>query len=848
MALASIFVFRPVLAAASALLVLGESDRTVPAIFAARATTPPHLDGRLDDTVWGDAPSSDAFTQKYPDEGAPPTERTSVRVLYDDHSLYVGVRCEQVKTPILRRLTRRDREVEADRITVDVGSRGDGMTAYHFGVNAEGVLSDGIHFNDTEFTSNWDENWEGVTSSDDRGWSAELRIPLRILRFEALPIQAWGFNVRRFITLRQEIAEWSFVPRAEAGVVSRLGRLQNLSGLTPRHGIEVRPFVVGKVTHLDPGLGPRTGYGAGYSAGLDAKWHVGQDMTLDMTFNPDFGQVEADQVVLNLTTTEQFFPEKRPFFLEGIETFATPKEVLYTRRIGRPPDGLALLPQEIFADLPAPSIIYGAAKLVGRPTRLLTVGAISAMTGRNAVPVREASGVVVDRTAVPMSSYQVLRLRLDATDNGHIGLVATAVNRFERSGDYPALGAPGAPDERRLCPGGAEVSPGGRCFHDAYVAALDGRARSRSGDYVIRGMALGSLTSNGPARTFRDGTVIRAGDADVELNFSAAKDGGRRWLWSVGSNMTGRRFDRNELGFMRRQNDWWVNGDVSYRVLDPGPTVLETRSWLEVRQGVNLDGLLLARSTHASTFVKLAGFWTFFAGVGYAAPRFDDREVGDGTALERAGAWRLDVEAGTDPRRRVVVGLEGNAQRLTNGAAFNAGAALTVRTLPQLDLELLGEASTTYGEPRFAGRDGTTGEPRFGDLRAATVGATLRATYTFTPRLTLQTYAQVFLSSVRYSDFTSPPPTGPGSTVRLADLSPAAAPTTNPDFQSGVLNVSVVLRWEYRLGSTAFLVYTRSQAPTTDLPPGGEPRLDLGAVPRGPAADAVLLKLSYWWG
>ena len=203
--------------------------------------------------VWRAAVPSDGFTQHYPDEGAAPSERTEVRVLYDDKNLYVGIDCEQIHSPIVRRLQRRDGSLPSDGVWIDIDSRNDGVSAYHFSINAAGALLDGIHYNDTDFSADWDAIWEAKVATTERGYSVEFRIPLSTLRFTALPVQSWGFQVRRFIDARQETDDWAFFPRSAAGVVPYFGRLDDLVGLPPPGRFELRPFVLGKLEHRAAG-------------------------------------------------------------------------------------------------------------------------------------------------------------------------------------------------------------------------------------------------------------------------------------------------------------------------------------------------------------------------------------------------------------------------------------------------------------------------------------------------------------------------------------------------------------------------------------------------------------------
>jgi hypothetical protein len=191
------------------------------------------------------------------------------------------------------------------------------------------------------------------------------------------------------------------------------------------------------------------------------------------------------------------------------------------------------------------------------------------------------------------------------------------------------------------------------------------------------------------------------------------------------------------------------------------------------------------------------------------------------------------------------------SEALANGGvSVNASGGITVRALAQLDFELLPTLTYNRGEPRFVAAGPLAGQYLFGHLTAGSVGTTLRATYTFSPRLTLQAYSQLFLASGHYSGFLAyqSDPSGRRPIVHLGDLRPAQPPSSNPDFEQGALDVNVVLRWEWRLGSLLYFVYIRSQVPNVSLAPGEVGTLDVGALKRAPAGDQLILKLSYWWG
>lgn len=827
-----------------------------PRLHAARAAQPPLLDGHLDDTVWTAAVPSDAFTQHYPDEGMPPSEPTRLRVLYDDDALYVGIDCTQLRSPIVRRLMRRDRELPSDGVWVDIDSRRDGVSAFHFGVNAAGVLNDGIHFNDVDFSRDWDGNWQAKVAMTDHGYSVEIRIPLHELRFDALPAQEWGFQVRRFIDARQETDDWSFFPRSSAGVVSNFGRLLDLVDLRPGHPVELLPFGLARARHRDPDDVNRLAHGAdaAFSAGLDAKAHLSHELTLDLTVNPDFGQVEADTLVLNLSTYETFFPEKRPFFLEGIDTFTTMRTMLYTRRIGRQPAAPALNAGELLVDTPDPSRIWGAAKLVGRIGGRTTIGAISALTAENSAAVQgsDAAGAPVrtPRLADPLTSYNVLRLRQGLGQHSDAGALFTATNRFEPAGS--------------VCPSTAAPSPSGRCLDDAYTGSLDARWRSPAGDYLIAGQAVASLLARGPARAQPDGIPVAAGVPSGGATLWTTKQGGPHWLWSLWQNLSGRQLELNDLGYLDRKNDYTANLDLGYRTIQPWRSTLETRTTLQLRYRRSLDGLDLYNAVELNTVWTAANFWSYYVEVHYRGRTFDDRETGDGAALERAGLVGVEGSAQSDPRRRVVAYLFGQAHRLSDGYHFEAHGQITFRLRPQLDLDLLPAVVYQSGEPRFiastAPAASDPGGPvgyTFGRQRARNVGATARASYTFTPELSLQAYAQLFLVTKQYSDLSTFVATAPRARIYLSALTPLSPSTTppplpapaDPDVQQAALNVNVVLRWEYRPGATLYLVYTRAQTPPLTVTPGAEASLDLRPILRGSGAtDVLMLKLSYWWG
>jgi uncharacterized protein DUF5916 len=849
-----------IIGATSTATTAAETSSVGPHLLALRIRDQIDLDGKLDEPAWSIAPATDAFTQKFPNEGSAPSEKTTLRVIYDDHALYVGFECEQLRAPVAERLTRRGRRVESDWVSIDIGTRRDRKSAFEFIVNASGVLNDGLRFNDVENSQEWDENWDARTQLTAEGWTAEIMIPFRILRFDSLPLQAWDFEARRYISVRQETDEWAFIPRDVAGEVSHYGVLDGLENLESETPLEIRPFLLGGIRRRDAVEGQVVGGASGsFSTGGDLKWHPTQALTLDATFNPDFAQVEADQVVLNLTKFETFYPERRPFFLEGLDTLATPMQLLYTRRIGRVPDTPALRDfppfRERLVDYPSPTPIYGAAKLTGRFSDRWAIGAVQAITGRNDIEAQLGDGTRARRLADPLTSYSFVRLRRDLGDNGDLGITGAATVRDEPTGLYPRFSDAGA--QLQLCPSGHTYVPGSRCLNNAYVTAADWRLRWGGGDWVTGGQAAASTLQGGPPRLVLDGTINHPGDLGYGIIGYLNKEGGEHWVGALSAEYNNRKLDVNDLGFDRRANNWRWRIDLEYRDLKPWWIFLERHAKFEYFARYNIDGVNIGSGYQLNFEGKLDNFWWFFTEIHWRPKWYDDREVGDGTALQRAGLIGYELEMASDPTKLVSFKMETQTQWLVDGFNFSGAGGVVIRLHPQLDLEVLPSARYTYGEPRFIGNGPEAGEYIFGDLRAKAYGATLRATYTFTPRLTLQAYAQLFLASEHYSRYTSyrSDPAGPRPIVYLSDLSrtdqvPALTLTgrSNPDLEEGVLNMNVILRWEFELGSTLFLVYTRSQVPSVLLRPDEAATLTFRALGRSPAADAVLVKIAYWFG
>ncbi len=802
----------------------------VVAIAPMRVTTSPHLDGRLDDAAWASAVEFSAFIQKNPDAGGPGSEPTSLRIVYDDQALWIGIACTQQHSRIVRRLTRRDREVDSDRVEVDLDSRSTGRDAFHFGVNAAGVLVDALRYNDTEINPDWDENWEAQVAETPTGWSAEIRMPFRVLRYARAGGKPWGIQVRRFISVRQEIDELAPIPRGEAGETSRYGTLGPFEVLPGASSLEVRPFALTSIARMpDHTSSPRA------TIGGDLKWHITPTLTANISVNPDFAQVEADQQVLNLSTYETYYPEKRPFFLEGAELFAAPIQVLYTRRIGHVPDAPALAEGEVARAAPEPARLWTAGKLTGTLGADTQMVALGAVTGADRVTTDDALGSH-DRIADPWTGYAAFRVRRGLGERGYVGAFATAVTPFERDG-YARLGG------GVLCPDGNTVVIGARCTHDALVGGIDGRWRSASGAYIAEADVAGSEIHGGPPRTQRDGIVIASGDASPQARVRLAKEGNGP-VFDITTEAAGRRFDINDAGYLERANFIHTDESVGWRDSTPGDVVRESTTQLEYFYWRNWRGERISGGYQLNTHLTFANYWSLFTELHWRPAHFDDREVGDGTSLQRSGQLGWELSIASDPRKRVIASWSQSTYFLAHGPMYTGDGDVTIHALPQFDIELLPSVLVARGEDRYVLTD-PNGDHVFGRQFAFAAGVTLRTTYTFTPRATLQAYGQLFGESVAYRDFATAP--AAARAVLIDKLAPTAAPGDTTSTSRAILNASVVFRWEWRLGSTLYAVYSRTQGAARAYG-----SLDGAPIPwsSGVAAASTqvfLVKLSYWW-
>jgi len=790
------------------LTLAGDNPRS---IRATRTSEAPKIDGYITDDVWLDVEPTKDFLQQNPDEGKPASEPTEIYVLYDDEAIYFGCfMYDSNPTKIVARRTRRDSEVESDYISIRIDSFHDHQTAFEFTVNASGSKTDILIYNDKKDEDpSWDVVWEVRTQLLSNGWSAEVKIPFHVLRFSEKSEREWGINFIRTISRKQERDFWALIGRTESGFVSRFGHLRGLDDISPPARLELLPFVVGSEAFTPESASNPDGKDFLSNGGLDLKYGLSGYLTLDLALNPDFGQVEADPEVLNLTIFETFFPEKRPFFIEGSQVlrFTTfggmfGPGLFYSRRIGRGLKGEVSSPAGGFLlDEPGSTTILGAAKITGKTPGGLAVGVLEALTQEENATLVDSTGHRSSQIVEPFAYYNVVRLKQDIWDNSNVGGIVTSVAKQHR--------------------------------RPAFVAGIDWDLKFRQSTYVIDGFIAGSHATN---------------DSDERITGSAGKfkiekAAGRHWLWDASVDYTTKKYHPNDVGFFFRPNDFGANGELRYREEKPGKIFRRYIAGLGYHVRMNFDGVNLFRQVNWFGRVQFLNYWQIVVGGNYDAGLFDDLESRGHGLYRRPEVYELSFEVESDPRLPIVGELEFGYRGDQRGSrGFVAELGTLIRPLSWIDVSFSTSFSSVRDKEAWFANEPNPADPSrvaslFGDRDTEEFDLTLRSTVTFTRELTLQVYAQVFLAKGHYDN--SRRLVGPKDFVPFQYSS-------NPDFNRKFLNTNVVLRWEYLPGSTLFLVW--SQART------GEGSNYFSSFAQNfrdtfkvPSENVLLLKLSYWW-
>ena len=863
------------------------------------------VDGRLGEPAWEGAAVVRRFVQGEPVEGAPAEQPTEVRILFDDEAIYVGaLMTEPDPSRIARQLVRRDDRGQADYFEVMFDPNQDRRTGYLFRVSAAGVQRDSYLHSDNQEDDSWDAVWESEVELLEDGWSVEMRIPWSQIRYEpSTEPQTWGINFARWRLDAAERTYYALIPRAQHGRVSFFETISGVEAPQSLRRIELRPYTLarghrGPATAGDPFF---DGAEADAQVGVDLRYGLGSAFTLDATINPDFGQVELDPAVINLSAFETFFPERRPFFVEDARildfTLAGRQNLLfYSRRIGREPQGRR--PDEAtFTTEPEQTTILGAAKLTGRTTGGLSVGALAAVTGEEeGRAFFPGDGLADDRIedylAEPRGQYGVVRAQQDLRDGATtVGGIVTAMGR-----DLPADGS-------------FDFLPS-----QAFSAGIDFEHMWGDREWALTGFVAGSLVRGDSAALIRiqrssnhyfqrpdsDFTVdsSRTSLAGAEWRLEFERRSGEHWTGSIWAGEVTPGFEINDFGYSRSTERLDAGGRVSYREIQPGPVFRDYNISLWTYHNWRHDALDDAFSmdswgaahkaggVNLSTRGTLNNFWGGSVDLSYTPETLDDGGTRGGPLMVDPN--RVGIRTRVNSDRRKAISLDGNLNYDVGpgGTALRGGLGVTARPSPRWELGLepgfnvhddRDQYVTSVDDASFAPTYGR--RYLFGELERRSFSLETRMNVTFTRNLTLQLFAQPLLEAGHYTaykqlaeagtyDFLAMEPgtatDGDGDGVpeacdaamcaldgyRWLDFDGDGAPDNafrDRDFNVVSLLGNAVLRWEYRPGSTIFLVwqqrrgdrrafgdfdFARDRADMLDLQPD----------------NVFIIKVNYWLG
>jgi hypothetical protein len=802
------------------------------------------VSGELSDDVWRTAKPVDAFVQREPHEGGEPSQRTEFRVAYDSATLYIKVRAEDKDAArIVSYLTRRDGDSPSDWIRVVIDSYHDKRTAFEFAVNPAGVKQDRYWFNDNNSDDGWDAVWDVKVSRDERGWTAEFHIPFSQLRFTPNGSNTFGFAVSRQIGRLNETVTWPLLARSATGYVSSFGELDNLSLTGSPKRLEMLPYTVANLARQRPAGNPLVRPSdPGAAFGMDLKYALTPGLTLTTTINPDFGQVEADPAVVNLSAFETFFNERRPFFVEGSGMFRFdsdcmdgPCQLFYSRRIGRQPQSSGDLPSGdgIYSDAPAQTTILGAGKLTGRVGKY-SVGVLSALT-------REEVATVLDPTheytqaVEPVTSYSIGRVRREFANQSSFGVLMTATKRQETDGT-------------RLLPGGSYTGGADwdlrfktRYALTGYLAAsrVDGDADAI--DAIERNSRHYFQRPDAESFEIEPGATSLSGASG---RVRVSKIGGQRTRFNSEYGFKSPGFDLSDTGFLRRADERWTANWFQVRSETPNKWFRSRYLNFNYWSVWNYDGNRLFSGGNINASVTWRNNWSMGGGYGMQPMGFDDRLTRGGPGGYSEGFDNFWSWVNSDTRRRVSANIFNGGGRNGVGSWFHDHELeLTFRPMSAVTVTSGLRINRALNETQWIELITDTRDHYvFGRIDQTTVALTERLNYTMTPNLSLQLYGEPFVSAGRYDRFKEL------ANGRTLDYQARYAPfpyTGTPDFNVKSFRTTNVLRWEYKPGSTLFVVW--QQARENDVVPvgfrfGRDMHDIFGVSPK----NVFLVKLAYW--
>ena len=801
------------------------------------------IDGLLNDEAWDSVPWASSFIEFMPDEGSSPGQETAFKILYDANYLYAAFRCfDTDPSKIEKRLSRRD-GFEGDWVELALGSYGDMRTAFSFTGTVAGVKGDEFITNNGK---NWDRNWNPIwyykAKVDEKGWSAEFKIPLSQLRFGKESEQVWGLQVKRYLFRNDERSLWQRIPLDAGGYVSEFGLLKGLSYLQSQRQLEIQPYSVIQFDSYEQEVGNpfQPGNDFKLNGGLDAKIGVTNDLTLDLTINPDFGQVEADPAALALDGFQVFFQEQRPFFVENKNIFeyglgTGNDNLFYSRRIGRSPQADATTEDGEFVNQPQNTKILGAAKFSGKTKKGLSIGVLETVTSREYAAIYNTEKGEREEVVEPLTNYFVGRVQQDFNaGNSFIGGIVTATHR--------------------------KLEPNLSFLHkQAYGWGLDFRHSWKERTYFLEGNVIGSHIAGSAAsieETQSDiGHLFQRTDAShlsLDSNRTSltgtggrlafGKSGSGNWEYSIGADWKSPELELNAIGFLRQADAIGQTSQISYKLLKSTPRLRRFSSRLEQVSKYDFQGNFNRLRFENNTDINFKNNSWMNIGFGYQPISYDTRALRGGPRFRNSQEVFSYLFAGTDGRKKLKVFggivLGGAAQKQYSFSVVRGGMSYQPTNAFQISLEP--EYKINTSQAQYVSTVSFNGIDRYilGNLKQHTLSASLRFNYSINPNMTIQYYGQPFISKGRYaslnrvknsmaanlndrfmtfkSDEISYDPVTEMYSIDENTDAIMDYEVEDPDFLFVQYRSNLVFRWEYLPGSEVFLVWSHGTSDSGD--------------------------------
>jgi hypothetical protein len=848
-------------------------------IKAIKVDQPITVDGILDESIWVNNPGFDSFIQRDPKEGTQPTEKTTIKFAYDENSLYVAAKMQDSSPDsIMARLVRRDEWVDCDNIMLCLDPYHDKRSGYYFALNAAGTQLDGVLYNDSWDDDSWDGVWEGKVYRNGDGWTAEMKIPFSQMRFNQSDEMVWGVNFRRIIGRKNEEDFLVFIPKNESGFVSHFATLNGFENVQAGGQLEIVPYVTARAEYLQFDAGDPFNDGSAYipGAGADFKIGIGSNLNLNATINPDFGQVEIDPAVINLSDVETFYEEKRPFFIEGSSIFNFGyggarnywgfnwggADFFYSRRIGRPPQGSVPYDYE-FAEYPAGTHILAAGKLTGKLGDSWNIGTIQNITKREFVYYSN-NGIQSEAEVEPLSYYGIFRAQNEFdTGNQGLGFISTLTLRNIK-------------DEWLQ----DEINS------SAFTFGVDGWTfLDQSKTWVIAGWTGGSYVAGNDERMTSlqessrhyfqrpDASHVHVDSSGTSLTGYAGriylnKQKGNFFVNSAFGFITPG-FDVNDAGFFYRADilNWhagagyyWSNPTDIYRYLEFGAAIF---------QNYDFGGNKTWEGIYQFGYIQFLNYYGINWDWAFNPQTLNNTLTRGGPLTINPGGYQVDLSMSSDGRKNWVFSLGGGTYQGKPSYQWYTNAEIEVRPLPNISFSFSPEYSRvfeyaqyvdTYADPTATNTYGY--RYVFGELDQKTLSGSFRLNWTFNPKLSLQLYVQPLISAGDYNNFKELAAPGTydfivfgedGSTFNSEtntvdpDGNGPAEPIEidNPDFNVRSLRGNAVLRWEYLPGSVIYFVWTQTRSEAEEI---GEFQFQesMSRMVQVEPDNIFMIKVTYW--